>query len=166
MTFNVEQGDMFEADADALVNPVNCKGVMGAGVAEQMMDRYPGQCKIFNRESEGLVGVRPGNVYVSMAAQRDTNEDKLVVHVTTKDDWQDPTQLDWIESIAKQLDTMITEAVNAARQAGKDPDSIDYVAMPAIGCGHGGLSWPVVRGILEDELEDTDRTYTVYLLDE
>lgn len=37
----LSNGDLFEADVEALVNPVNCVGVMGAGLAARFKERYP-----------------------------------------------------------------------------------------------------------------------------
>ena len=34
-------GNLFESTAEALVNTVNCVGVMGKGVALQFKERYP-----------------------------------------------------------------------------------------------------------------------------
>ena len=34
-------GDIFESQAKVLVNPVNCVGIMGAGLALQFKRRYP-----------------------------------------------------------------------------------------------------------------------------
>ena len=35
------KGNILESDAEALVNPVNCVGVMGAGLAKQFKAKYP-----------------------------------------------------------------------------------------------------------------------------
>ena len=40
MVIEIKSGDMFEGSADALVNTVNCVGVMGRGVALQFKERY------------------------------------------------------------------------------------------------------------------------------
>lgn len=34
-------GDIFSMDVEAIVNPVNCNGIMGAGLAKQFKERYP-----------------------------------------------------------------------------------------------------------------------------
>lgn len=152
MTLTIEQGDLFASDADALVNPVNCKGVMGAGVAKQMLDRFPEPCKTFNQHSKRN-GVRPGRAY-----RYSHVEVHHIIMLTTKDHWRDPSKLDWIRNGVEDLRKTI------ARYNFEDPEHpIDHVAMPAIGCGYGGLDWPDVRVILEDQLEDSEVTYEVRL---
>lgn len=42
-------GNLLESDAEALVNPVNCVGIMGAGLAKQFKDKYP---DMFDRYKE------------------------------------------------------------------------------------------------------------------
>ena len=39
------KGDILEADAEALVNTVNCVGVMGRGIALQFKHAYPANFK-------------------------------------------------------------------------------------------------------------------------
>lgn len=158
MTFHVEHGDLFESGADALVNPVNCKGVMGAGVAKQMMERYPEQCNVFNQACKNKTPISPGRVYVmeqvhASVVQHGDSDTPLVLHATTKDHWKDPSRIQWMQSIATRL-----------RHESARPH-IDTVAMPALGCGHGGLDWVDVRGVLEPELAESDVQFTVYLYD-
>ena len=35
------KGNIFDSECDALVNPVNCVGVTGAGLAKQFKEKYP-----------------------------------------------------------------------------------------------------------------------------
>lgn len=41
MQITIKKGDLFADDAEALVNAVNCQGIMGAGIAKAFKDRYP-----------------------------------------------------------------------------------------------------------------------------
>ena len=43
-------GDLFALDADILVNTVNCKGAMGAGIALAFKTRYPEMFKDYQRK--------------------------------------------------------------------------------------------------------------------
>ena len=40
-------GDIFEEDVEALVNSVNCVGVMGRGIALQFKNRFPDNFKAY-----------------------------------------------------------------------------------------------------------------------
>lgn len=41
MSVQIIRGDLLEADADIICHQVNCLGVMGAGVAKQIADKWP-----------------------------------------------------------------------------------------------------------------------------
>ena len=42
MPIEYRQGNIFDSGADVLTVPVNCVGVMGAGLAKQFKQRFPG----------------------------------------------------------------------------------------------------------------------------
>ena len=37
----IQKGDIFDSKMEVLVNPVNCVGVMGKGLALEFKNRYP-----------------------------------------------------------------------------------------------------------------------------
>lgn len=41
MRYSILYGDILNSTSSILVNPVNCKGVMGAGLAKQFKQKYP-----------------------------------------------------------------------------------------------------------------------------
>lgn len=56
------KGDLFSSNANVLVNPVNCVGVMGRGLAFQFRIKFPG---MFHRYKEACDagGVKPGKLW-------------------------------------------------------------------------------------------------------
>ena len=46
------KGDIFESHCFAAVNPVNCVGVMGAGLAKQFKERYPQMFKDYKKRCD------------------------------------------------------------------------------------------------------------------
>ena len=56
-------GDIVEEDAEALVNAVNCVGVMGRGIALQFRQAFPENFRAY-AEACSRGGVRPGNMMV------------------------------------------------------------------------------------------------------
>ena len=50
--FETRQGNIFDAQVEAIVNPVNCVGVMGKGLALQFKKRYPDNFEAYKRASE------------------------------------------------------------------------------------------------------------------
>jgi O-acetyl-ADP-ribose deacetylase (regulator of RNase III) len=138
------KGDMFEAPVDVRVNTVNCEGVMGAGVALAFKNRYPDMFKDYQSACrDGRV--RPGTLHVWKSLAGD-----WVINFPTKRDWRDPSRY---EDILSGLDALR----NYLREQG--PIS---VALPALGCGHGGLDWGKVSSMIKDSLGDLDVRVLVF----
>ena len=91
-------GNMFDCQVDALVNTVNCVGVMGAGVALQFKMRYPEMFQDYVRRCRGGL-VRPGLPYEWRPEESLFGSDsRIVINFPTKDDWRNPSQYSYIES--------------------------------------------------------------------
>src|SRR4051812_39641736 len=88
--------DMWSYQAQIRVNTVNCKGVMGKGVALQFKEKLPA-CFEPYREWCASGKARPGHV---MAVHL---PECIVVHAATKDHWKYPSRLSWIETIVLDL---------------------------------------------------------------
>lgn len=138
------RGDMFKIQVDARVNTVNCKGVMGAGVALAFKTRYPEMYKDYKKACH--VGkVRPGNMYIWRNLLGD-----WVINFPTKRDWREPSRYDDILAGLDDLHRYLQEV---------GPIS---VALPALGCGHGGLDWSVVSAMIKEKLADLDSKVYVF----
>ena len=130
------QGDLFASGCEALVNPVNCVGVMGKGLALQFRRRFPANYEAY-REACVRREVRPGRCFVFDAG---AGSPRFVVNFPTKRHWRDRSR---IEDIAAGLDDL----------AGiLDRRAVLSLAVPPLGCGLGGLPWPRVRSLLLDRL--------------
>ena len=139
------QGDLFASGCEALVNPVNCVGVMGKGLALQFKRRFPANFVAY-REACARRSVRPGRCFVFDAG---AGRPRFVVNFPTKRHWREPSRL---EDIAAGLDDL---AAVLRRHA------IGSVAIPPLGCGLGGLPWPRVRSLLLDRLARSERVSVV-----
>lgn len=138
------KGDMFDISVDARVNTVNCVGVMGTGVALAFKKRYPEMFKDYeNACREGRV--RPGALHVWKSLTGD-----WVINFPTKRDWRDPSRYEDISSGLDALRIYLRE---------QGPIS---VALPALGCGHGGLEWDKVSGMIENGLGDLKARVLVF----
>ncbi|GAA3988673.1 macro domain-containing protein [Thermobifida alba] len=132
-------GDLLDADVDALVNAVNTVGVMGKGIALQFKRAFPENYRDYRAACErGEVTV--GRMHVHALAR--PGRPRFVVNFPTKRHWRSPSRLDDIESGLAALRDTITAL------------SIGSVAVPPLGCGHGGLSWAEVRPLVERALGD------------
>ena len=130
------RGDLFASGCEALVNPVNCVGVMGRGLALQFRHRFPANYAAY-RDACARREVRPGRCLVFDAG---AGPPRFVVNFPTKRHWRDRSR---IEDIAGGLDDL----ARLLRRRG-----IGSVAIPPLGCGLGGLPWPAVRSLLLDRL--------------
>ena len=124
------RGDLFQSTAQAIVNPVNCVGVMGKGLALQFKKAYPANFRAYaaackNRE------VQPGKLLVFQESGR------IIVNLPTKRHWRDSSRIEDIESGLAALADFLGEA------------SVRSVAIPALGAGLGGLDWSEVRVRIE-----------------
>lgn len=137
-------GDMFESQAQALVNTVNCVGVMGKGVAEQFKKRFPAMFDDYKYRCTRQA-VRLGEPYL----YRDMSG-VLVVNFPTKGHWRSPSRL---EDIERGLDYFADHAANWG---------ITSVAMPPLGCGNGGLEWSDVGPLIYQKLHDLPIDIEVY----
>lgn len=137
--------DMFRVDAghDTLVCPVNCttNGTMGKGLAKLFERRYPAACQVYKNACRGGRLV-PGGVVWAWESPATLDRGKRIYFAATKAHWRAPSKLPWVESAAVGLVERVLDAV-AMEQA-----PLRSLALPALGCGYGGLPWPDVRPIL------------------
>ena len=138
-------GNIFDSTTEALVNPVNCKGVMGAGLAAQFKRRFPANFTAYKQvcDQNGLV---PGKIFVFTNPQTPPTNHKYIINFPTKDHWKHPSSYHYIS------DGLITLA-EAIHQ-----NKLSSIAIPALGAGCGGLDWVVVKAMLNEYLSGLSNT--------
>ncbi len=142
--FRARIGDLFESQAQTLVNTVNCVGVMGKGVAEQFKKRFPAMFEDYKSRSDRKA-VQLGEPYL----YRDSSGVQIV-NFPTKDHWRSPSRLADIE---RGLDYL---AAHIAKWR------IASVALPPLGCGNGGLEWAEVGPLIYSKLHALPIDIEVY----
>jgi O-acetyl-ADP-ribose deacetylase (regulator of RNase III) len=131
------RGNLLEADVEALVNTVNTVGVMGKGIALMVKEAFPENFR------EYAVACKRGEVEVGrmFVTQRPGLEGpRWILNFPTKRHWRHSSRIEWIEEGLADLRRVILEK------------GIRSVAVPPLGCGHGGLPWLEVRVLIEREL--------------
>jgi O-acetyl-ADP-ribose deacetylase (regulator of RNase III) len=136
---------VFDSPAQTIVNPVNCVGVMGKGLALAVKSRYP---EVFDKyviacESGRL---KIGNLQLVKAT------DRWILNFPTKKHWRGASKLDFIEAGLKKF-------VKTYRRR-----QIVSVAFPPLGCGHGGLKWDQVDPLMRRYLEGLDKIEIFFCL--
>lgn len=139
----IVHGNIWDTDADAIVIPVNCTGVMGAGLAKQAADRFPLTRAVYGAVCDKHL-LRPGRIFIDTS----TYDGKRLLLAATKDHWRDPSRIEWIEDICATLKEWYT--VQNIGMVGHS------VAVPLLGCGLGGLSIEEVLPIMEQHFADID----------
>ncbi len=129
-------GNLLEAKVQALVNPVNTKGVMGKGLALQFKQQFPSVFRIYNADAK-QGEVRLGEMHV-VPLKRLGDGPKWVINFPTKGHWRSSSRLGDIES-------GLSDLVETVRR-----HDIKSLALPPLGCGLGGLDWKDVRPMIEN----------------
>lgn len=126
------KGNMFDCKAEALVNPVNCKGISGAGLALSFKMLFP---KNFIEYRDACHNKRLviGTVFVT---ENKSGSPKFIVNFPTKKDWRDDSDLKFIDSGLRALSAWIKE------------NAIKSIAIPKLGCGCGHLPWLMVKELI------------------
>lgn len=127
------KGNLLTADAEALVNTVNCVGHMGKGIALQFKQAYPDDFKAYARACRAGE-VKPGRMFIYETGL--LMNPKYVINFPTKRHWRGPSR---IEDIEAGLDALARDVERLG---------IRSIAVPPLGCGHGGLDWDVVRPMI------------------
>lgn len=133
------QGDILAADAEALVNTVNCVGVMGRGIALQFKNAFPENFKAYAAACKRQE-VQPGRMFVFETGA--LTSPRYIVNFPTKRHWRGKSRIKDVEDGLRAL-------VDVIRGHG-----IRSIAVPPLGSGLGGLAWSDVRPRIESALRD------------
>lgn len=139
MPIRYTSGDILTADVQALVNTVNCVGVMGRGIALQFKNAFPANFAAY-RIACAHREVRPGRMFM-FATDTITNP-RIIINFPTKRHWRDKSRIEDIAAGLKALAGEIRER------------KIASIAIPPLGSGLGGLRWSDVRPLIEAALSD------------
>jgi len=131
----LKRGNILKAKADALVNTVNCVGVMGRGIALQFKKEFPEMFKAYKSVCD-RGELKPGKVLVYDLNRFE--KPHFVINVPTKDHWRGKSRLEYVDA---GLQALIAEI---------DRLGIESIAVPPLGCGLGGLDWGEVRHRIEE----------------
>lgn len=129
---------MFEEPTEAIVNTVNCVGVMGKGVALEFKRRWPDNFKAYKRLC-GDKTLSPGKMFVFDNNDFLTQDKhRYLINFPTKQHWRSRSKIEYVK------DGLI-DFIEQVREF-----DIKSVAVPPLGCGNGGLEWADVRPLIEE----------------
>lgn len=139
----VTHGDILRADAEALVNTVNCVGVMGRGIALQFKKAFPDNFHAYKKACD-LGEVRPGRMLV-FHRNRLLNP-RLIINFPTKCHWKGKSRMEDIRAGLEDLVQILKKL------------QVKSVAIPPLGSGLGGLDWREVKPAIEQALAELPGT--------
>lgn len=128
------RGNILTADAEALVNTVNCVGVMGKGIALQFKKAFPENFKAYEAACRNKE-VKPGRMFVFNTGQM--FNPRFIINFPTKRHWRGKSRY---EDIEMGLEALVQEVRER---------KIRSIAIPPLGSGLGGLQWEQVKPMIE-----------------
>jgi O-acetyl-ADP-ribose deacetylase (regulator of RNase III) len=137
----LKSGDIIHDNSEALVNSVNCVGIMGRGIALQFKNAFPANFKSYAdacRRQE----VQPGRMFVFKTGQL-TNP-HYIINFPTKRHWRGMSRIEDIDVGLKDLVLVIKQY------------EIHSIAIPPLGSGLGGLDWSEVKEHLMQALQSLE----------
>ncbi len=134
-------GNILESNAEAIVNPVNCVGVMGKGLALQSKRAYPENFFAYAAACRSEE-VKLGSMFVF--ARNTIGNPKWIINFPTKDHWRNSSRLEYIRDGLADLRTIIANL------------GLTSIAVPALGTGNGGLNWNEVRSTIRKGLGELE----------
>lgn len=139
MTISYTRGNILDATTEALVNTVNTVGIMGKGLAALVKKQFPDTFTQYAVACKAGI-VQTGRMFVTGNGLSECP--RWIINFPTKQHWRDPSRMEWVISGLQDLRRVITER------------GIHSIAIPALGCGNGGLLWPEVKKAIEATLAD------------
>lgn len=128
------QGNLLDADVEAVVNTVNTVGVMGKGIALMFKERFPENYTAYAAACK-RGEVKLGRMFVTRSAE--LSGPRWIINFPTKAHWRFRSELEWIRSGLVDLCRVVRE------------HDIRSIAVPPLGSGNGGLDWSDVRPLIE-----------------
>lgn len=143
-----KQGDILRDESEAVVNTVNCVGVMGRGIALQFRNAYPENFRAYEKACN-RGELQPGKMFVFETGGL-TNP-RFIINFPTKRHWRGNSRMEDIDSGLKALIQVVKDK------------GIRSLAVPPLGCGLGGLDWSMVKPAIESALgELVDVKVSIY----
>lgn len=144
MNIQYKTGDMFSEPVDAIVNTVNCVGVMGKGIALQFKNKYKENFKLYKKACDNKE-LDVGQMLLYRQPSDLLNKNKYIINFPTKKHWRSKSKLEYIENGLDALVKLLSET-----------PEITSIAIPALGCGNGELDWKTVKDLISKRLGNVE----------
>lgn len=142
-----QKGNLLNAPVQALVNTVNTEGVMGKGIALQFKQAYPQMFRAYEQ------ACKAGEVHLGKMHVYDlgglVGGPRWIINFPTKGHWRSKSKM-------QDIETGLQDLVETIKRL-----NIRSIALPPLGCGHGGLEWSDVRPMIEAALGELPEVHSL-----
>lgn len=139
--------NIFESDAQCLVNTVNTVGVMGKGIALDFKKLYPDMFTFYKKSCLNKT-LRIGEVLL----WTDERSSKQILLFPTKLNWKNPSHIEYIDLGLQNFVKKISRF------------DFKSIAFPKLGCGLGGLDWDNhVHPLMEKYLNEVNLDVRIHV---
>ena len=111
MMVNIISGNIFNSTADAIVNTVNCVGIMGKGLALNFKNRYPEMYRAY-RFVCNKRQLRPGMI---LPYSKLNDSEPLILNFAVKDHWRNPSRYECSSCSTCYTLSLLTDAPEGLR---------------------------------------------------
>ncbi len=136
-------GNLLDVKTGVIVHGCNTHGVMGAGVAKAVRERYPGAFRVYHRMCQ-QPGIDVGQIVPYEVPSPSGRTELLIVNAITQYGYgMDKRQVNYegLYCCFAQLKWMAKAY------------KLEDVHFPLIGCGLGGGDWDIVEAIIKSTLK-------------
>ena len=143
-------GDILKTNCKCILNPVNCVGTMGKGLALQIAKAYPETVQPYKEDCQH------GSLSIGNLTSFKTKDGKTIINFPTKDHWRDSSKYRYIEAGLENLAFLI-------KLTGDKKPDLSF-AIPPLGCGLGGLKYDFVHELIQQYLSEFENiTFELYV---
>ena len=140
---SIVKTDIFSSFCDSIVNPINCVGIMGAGLAFEFKKRFPSMYINYARACRNKE-IEVGKIWVYSLP-----DNRHIFNFPTKNSWKESSRLEYITKGLYDLKEKYFQY------------ELNSISLPALGCGLGGLDFSLVYNEIVKVLDD--ETMNIYI---
>jgi O-acetyl-ADP-ribose deacetylase (regulator of RNase III) len=151
------EGNILDADETIICQQVNCKGVMGSGLAKQIRNKYPNvytDYKLFCKTVKNPLG----QVNSVVVQDKEKGLNHIIMNIFGQDGYGRDRRYTDYNALEMGLQSIYNEVTTEGKFLYGKSIAIPY----NLGCGLAGGDWNVVCKIIEDVFNDYN--VTIYKL--
>lgn len=152
------EGDITKSDKDIILQQVNCRGLMGSGLARTIMNRYDNVKKEYQAfRRKALKRVKEDEKLLGMVNYVDVHDGKIIANIFGQVDIRKGVHDKDVYTKKEALLAGIEEVKNKAEQLGLS------VAIPTyIGCGTANGDWNEIKPCIDAIFENATIAVNYY----